>query len=60
MVAKVEYVNHRKDIKMTDPQIFCPMCIAAMLLAETTEEGLVYICPKCRFQLNLDLKEECI
>ena len=40
---------------MTDSQIFCPICITVMLLTETTEEGLVYICPKCGFQLNLSL-----
>jgi len=43
---------------MTDPQIFCPICITVMLLTETTEEGLVYICPKCGFQLNLGLVKE--
>lgn len=40
---------------MTDPQLFCPICKTTMLLTETTEDGLVYICAKCGFQLNISL-----
>jgi len=43
---------------MTDVQLFCPVCIAVMLLTETAEEELVYICTKCGFQLNLSLTKE--
>jgi len=42
---------------MTDlrQQIYCPICKTTMLLTEATKDGLIYLCPKCGFQLNISL-----